>query len=166
MLEWCQLQHSIIKFDTGLIAAFTVTCFCFGRYDVAMCVIDALALIYCAINIFAMKYFLRHELKYGVIGFLVVRLILQAYIIFRCYHLIEHIDSSPDVTIHDFFISGYGKNVTITMIALNTAILIGEIVISIKCESNFGKGFREAIDNQNKDDPVNTDSINTEEDEV
>jgi hypothetical protein len=163
MFRWCQFQHSIVKFDTGLIAAFTVTCFCFGRYNVPMCVIDALVLLCCAINIFAMKYFLRYEQKYGVIGFLIGRLIFQAYLIFRCYHLIEHIDSEPDEKIHDFFISGYGKDVTITIIALNTALLIGQIVSCIKCVRNFGKGLRDMINKQGQEvEDDNIDSVNTE----
>jgi len=162
MFKWCQFQHSIVKFDTGLIAAFSVTCFCFGRYSVSLCVIDALLLIYGVLNIFMMKYFLRYELKYGVIGFLVGRVIFHTYLIYRCVDLIHVIDSEPDAKIHDFFISGYGKPITITIIALNTVLLIGQIITSIKCIDNFGKGLREMINKQGGEVDDNTNSVNTE----
>lgn len=164
MFKWCQFQHSIVKVDCGLITAFILTCFCFGITDfsnIVYIVLDSLTLIFGIANVITMKYFLRYEKKPGVIVFLIIRSLFEVYISFRTFLFKNSVDSGNMTK--EYFKAGYGLSVTYTIVAVNFVILIGEIITSIKCIGNFGKGLREMINKQINDTPNQSEMTETEE---
>lgn len=161
MFKWNQFQHSTVKVDCGVVGAFAATCFCYGVHNVFFPIIDGLFLAFAIANIIMMKYYLRYENKTGVILFLVLRILFEGYMVFRTGDLINNV--TGDVKNKDFFDKGYGKPVTITMVIVDGIVMIGVIITSVKCISNFGKGLREMINKQTKDVDTESHSVNTEE---
>lgn len=162
MFKWNQFQHSTIKVDAGLIAVFVSTCLCFGISNVIYPIIDISLLIYSIVNILLMKYYLRYENKIGVVIALIIRSVVEGYIVFRCGQLFSYLEGNSEN--EKFFTDGYGKPITFTLIILNGVILLIEIVTSIKCISNFGKGLRDMIIKQKRNSITNAnDTMDTEE---
>lgn len=162
MQKWCQFQHAIVKTDTGLLAVFVATCLCFGINNIFYPIADVLLLIFGVANIFVMKYFNRHEKPKGVVIFLVLRVLLQGYVVFRLIELINNVTGGEKNI--EFFTEGYGEKMTITLVALNFVIVIGEVLSSVKCIYNYGKGLREMINKQGQTEQSSmSENMDTEE---
>lgn len=161
MFKWNQFQHSTVKVDCGIIGAFVSTCFCFGIHNVGFPIIDGFLLVFAVANIIMMKYYLRYENKAGVILFLVLRILFEGYMVFRLGDLINNVTGGAKNI--DFFENGYGKPVTITMVVVDCIVLLGVIITSIKCISNFGKGLRDMINKQTSDLNSTENTVDTEE---
>jgi hypothetical protein len=161
MFKWNQFQHSTVKVDCGIVGAFVATCLCFGIHNVLFPIIDGLFIAFAITNIFMMKYYLRYENKAGVLIFLVLRILFEGYMVFRTGDIINNVTGGEKNV--DFFSKGYGKPVTITMVIVDGIVLIGVIITSIKCITNFGKGLRDMINKQTNDITTNENSVDTEE---
>ncbi len=160
MFKWCQLHHSFVKLDSGLIAAFIVTTLCFSNSNVALIIVDSLLLIFAISYIFLNKYFLRYEQTVNLIVVLAARFCFEGYVWYRLIYTINNISGAEDNRI--FFSDGYGKPITFGIVILNNILLIATIFVSYKCASNFGKGLREMINQQTKDDESLTETLESE----
>lgn len=160
MFKWCQLHHSFVKLDTGLISAFIVTTLCFSNENVALIVFDSLLILFAIAYIFLNKYFLRYEQTANLITVLVIRIVFEGYVWYRLIYTINNITGPEENKL--FFDKGYGKPITFGIVILNSIILILTVFVSYKCLSNFGKGLREMINQQTKDDESLTETLESE----
>ena len=147
MFKWNQLHHSSVKTDSGFMYALFATTIVFGHHSVVFIVADSLCIVFFIGYIFLMKYCLRYELKALILVSLAVRVLLEIYSIFRMFEVFNHAKNNPSKEFI-YLNEGFGIPVTLTIKITDLVILIGEILITIKCISNYGKGLREMINKQ------------------
>ena len=155
MFRWCKFQVSVVKTDTALVLALFATSLIFNHEKIFLIVFDTICIIFSFVYIFILRYSINNEKKDGVIFPLLIRLLIQVYIIFRMVDLIIFVNNQQG---SKFLTEGYGVPVTISLTVVNCLLVILELYTSYRCYKNFNKGLPEMMRKQVND----TDELTSE----
>lgn len=142
MFKWSQSHHVAVKSDAGLKFAFIACDLCFRYEEVVADSIDVIYLVLMIFYIILMKYYLRHEIANWLWITLGIRILFLGWDAYVLYELLNYN--------HIYFTEGAGRIIAIMTFSLMIIAIIFEIITSIKCVGNYGKGLRDMINKQNQ----------------
>lgn len=147
IFKWNQRLHALNKIDTGFTLALISCYICFLYNNLILLISSISYFLFMIIYVIIIKLGLRKENKFILLFGLLIRLLFSGIDVYGIYSLF-----SSEL---DFF-KNNGKFIILINISLVGIFFIFQVIGSVICTNNFGKGLRNMMEKQ-----VNSIDMNT-----
>ena len=148
IFKWNQRLHALNKIDAGFTFALISCYICFLYSNIILLVLSICYFVFMILYVFMIKLGLRRENKIILFSGLIVRLLFNGIDV---YGILSLFNSNLE------FFKNNGKFIIIINISLVGIYYIFQIISSVVCSTNFGKGLRDMMEKQvNSKDMTNS----------